>query len=132
MCDEDDGCVDRLQLALQPLEARYIEMVRRLVEEQQVGIAAESAGERGSRELSTGERGQPALEIRRRETQVSRDRVEPFAPGVAAGMLEPTLALRVASQRGCLVIACGHRLLEAAELLLGRAQVGRTREDVVA
>src|SRR6188472_3078483 len=43
--DEDDGRVDRLQLALEPLETRDVEVVRGLVEEQEVGIAAEGARE---------------------------------------------------------------------------------------
>ena len=34
MRDEDDGGVDRLQLALEPFEAGDVEVVRRLVEEQ--------------------------------------------------------------------------------------------------
>ena len=94
--DEDDRSVDRLQLALQPLEARHVQVVGRLVEEQQVRVAAERAGQRGAGQLSAGEGRQRALEIRRREAEVARDRVEPLAPRVAAGMLEAGLGLRVA------------------------------------
>ena len=43
--DEDHRGVDRLELALEPLEARDVEVVGRLVEEQQVGVAAEGARE---------------------------------------------------------------------------------------
>jgi hypothetical protein len=39
-------------------------------------------------------------------------------------VLEARLGLRVPSQRGGLVVACGHRVLEPAELLLGGGQVG--------
>jgi hypothetical protein len=43
--DEDDRGVDRLELPLEPLEARDVEVVRRLVEEQEVRVAAECSGE---------------------------------------------------------------------------------------
>ena len=52
MRDEDDRGVERLQLALEPLEALDVEVVRRLVEEQQIRVAAERARERGARQLS--------------------------------------------------------------------------------
>ena len=39
MRNEDDGSVNRGQLALEPLEAFDVEVVRGLVEEQQVGVA---------------------------------------------------------------------------------------------
>jgi len=41
--DEHDGGVDRRQLALEPLEALDVEVVRRLVEQQQVGVARQRA-----------------------------------------------------------------------------------------
>ena len=41
--DEDDRRVERRQLALEPLEALDVEVVRRLVEQQQVGVAGERA-----------------------------------------------------------------------------------------
>ena len=43
MRDEHAGGVDRGQFPLEPLEAVDVEMVRRLVEEQQVGVAGEGA-----------------------------------------------------------------------------------------
>jgi hypothetical protein len=61
--DEDHGRVERLQLALEPLEACDVEMVGRLVEEQQVGIAAERSRERGPRQLAAGERAQRAVSL---------------------------------------------------------------------
>jgi hypothetical protein len=41
--DEDYCGVDRLQLALEPLEAGDVEVVRRLVEQEEIGVAAERA-----------------------------------------------------------------------------------------
>ncbi len=94
--DEDDGGVDRLQLALEPFEAGDVEVVRRLVEEQEVWVAAERACQRGARQLAAGERCRAAGRGRRREAEAAGDRVEPLAPGVAARVLEPRLRLAVA------------------------------------
>ena len=69
MRHEDDRGVDRLELALEPLEARDVEVVRRLVQEQEVGVAAERARQRGARQLAAGERGERALEVGRRRSR---------------------------------------------------------------
>ena len=63
MGDEDDGGVDRGQLALEPLEALDVEVVRRLVEQQQVGVARERATERGARQLAARERLELPVEV---------------------------------------------------------------------
>ena len=75
MRDEDDGCVERLELALEPLQAGDVEMVRRLVEQQQVGVAAERASERGARQLAARERSQRAVEVLVREAEAAQHRV---------------------------------------------------------
>ena len=61
--DEDDRGVERRQLALEPLEALDVEVVRRLVEQQQVGIGREGARERGARQLAAGERVERPVEV---------------------------------------------------------------------
>jgi hypothetical protein len=71
--------VERLQLALEPLEALDVEVVRRLVEQQQVGVAAERARERGARQLAAGERLErrsrcSSAKPRPRSTAVARSR----------------------------------------------------------
>ena len=60
-----------------------------------------------------------------------RTLVSVVAPAVAARVLEPSLRLAVAAERLGSVVARGHRLLEAAELLLGGDEVGRARERVL-
>ena len=110
--DEDDAGVERRQLGLEPLEARDVEVVRRLVEEEQVGVATERARERRARQLAAGERVEQAVEIGVREAEAARDRADALAPRVAAGVLEPRLRLGVATQRLRAVVAGGHRLLE--------------------
>ena len=71
--DEDDRGVERRELGLEPLEARDVEVVRRLVEQQQVGIAAERARERGARQLAAGERLQAPVELVVVEAEPAQD-----------------------------------------------------------
>ena len=103
--DEDHRRVDRRQLALEPLEALDVEVVRRLVEQQQVGIAGKRAGERGARQLAAGERGELAVEVGVAEAEAAEHRCGAVAPAPAAGMLEPRLRLAVALQRRLVVRA---------------------------
>ena len=63
MRDDDDPGVERLQLLFEPLEALDVEVVCRLVEEEQVRIASERACQRGTRQLAAGERLEPAVEL---------------------------------------------------------------------
>ena len=97
--DEDHGRVERGELALEPLEALDVEVVRRLVEQQQVGVGRERAGERGAGQLSAGERVERAVEVGVREPEPADDRRGAVAPGPAACVLEPRLRLAVAPQR---------------------------------
>ena len=132
MRDEDHGGVERLQLALEPLEAGDVEVVRRLVEEEQVGVAAERARERRARQLAARERAQRPVEVVVGEAEPAEDGGRTVAPAVAAGVLEARLRGRVAVQRRLVVDAAGHRLLEGAQLALDRDEVARAREDVLA
>ena len=45
MRDQDDRCIERDQMLLEPLERLDVEVVGRLVEQQQVGVAGERAPE---------------------------------------------------------------------------------------
>ena len=80
-------------------------MVRRLVEEQQVGAAGERARERGARQLAARERVEAAIEIGVGEAEAAEDGDGVVAPAVAAGVLEPGLRLAVAAQGRRLVVA---------------------------
>jgi hypothetical protein len=103
-----------------------------LVEQQQVGIAAERARERRACELSAGERLQPPVELLVCEAEAAQDGGRVIAPGVTAGMLEPPLRVAVALHRGRAVVACRHRRFQPAQLLFERDQVACAREDVLA
>ena len=120
------------ELLLEPLHRGHVEVVGRLVEEQQIGAAGERSCERGARQLSAGEGLEPAVEVGVSEAEAAQHGSGVVAPAVAARVLEPRLRLAVAPERLRAVIAGGHRLLEAAQLALGLDQVGRAREGVFA
>ncbi len=130
--DEDHGRVERGQLALEPLEALHVEVVRRLVEEEQVGIGRERPRERRACELAAREGIERAVEVGVTEPEAAQDRRGPVAPGPASGVLEPRLRLAVAAERRRGVVAGRHRLLEPRELLLDRDEVAGAREGVLA
>ena len=120
------------QLLLEPLHRSHVEVVGRLVEEQQVGAAGERARERGARQLSAREGLESSVEVGIGEAKAAQHGSGVVAPAVAARVLEPRLRLAVAPQRLRAVIAGGHRLLEAAQLALRLDQVGCARERVLA
>ena len=129
--DEDHRRVERLQLALEPLEARDVEVVRRLVEQQQVGIAAERACERRARQLAAGERAERPVEVLVREAEPAQRRRRVVAPAVAARVLEPRLRLGVAVQRRLVVraaaIACSSLASSSSSAIRSRRRRARTR-----
>ena len=65
--DEDDRGVDRGEFLLQPLHRGHVEVVGRLVEEQQIGAAGKRSCERGACQLSAGEGVEPPVEVAVRE-----------------------------------------------------------------
>ncbi len=132
VCDEDHAGIDRLQHLLEPLERLDVEMVRRLVEQQQVRLRRERTRERRACELAAGERAQRPVEVVVGEAQPAHDGRRAVAPVVPARMLEPSLRLGVAAQHGGVVLARGHPLFERAQLALDRRQVGGAGEHVLA
>src|SRR2546422_4654103 len=100
-------------------------MIRGLVEQQEIGIAAERARKRRPRELAPGKRFQLTVELLVRETEAAHDRSCALTPVVPARMLEPRLRLAVAANRGGVVIAGCHRPLESSQLFFERDQVAR-------
>ena len=132
MRDEHHGRVDVSELALEPLDAVDVEVVRGLVEQQQVGSAGECARERRARELAAREGRERAVEIVVGEAEPAHDGAGVVAPSVAARVLEARLRPAVARERARVVVAGGHRLLEPAQLALGGDEVVRAGEDVLA
>jgi hypothetical protein len=130
--DEHDGGVDALQVALEPFERRDVQVVGGLVEEQQIGVTGQRAGERRAGQLAAGEGREVAVEVLVAEAQPVEGRVDALAPGVAAGVLEPRLRARVRVERGRVRGAVGHRVLELGQPRLEREQVAAALQHVVA
>ena len=129
---QHDGGVERLQMRFQPLERLDVEVVGGLVEQQQVGIAGQRAGQRRARELAAAEGLQAAVHVRVAEAEPVQRAVDALAPGVAARVLEPRLGARVRVERGGVVRALGHRVLELGQARLEVEQVLGAGEHVVA
>ena len=119
MRDEDDACVARGELLLEPFQAVRIEVVGRLVEQQDVRVAGQSARERGPRQLTARERREGPREVGVREPEAAQRARHPLAPAVPSRVVEPRLGVGIALERGACVVAARHRLLELAEILLG-------------
>ena len=97
--DEDHRGVDRREQPLEPLDRLDVEVVRRLVEQQQVGLGGERARQRGPRQLAARERRERPVEVGVGEAEAAHDGGGAVAPVVAARMLEPALRRRVARER---------------------------------
>ena len=57
MADENEGRTLSAEFTFEPFDGRQIQVVGRLVEQQNVGAVAENAGERGTARLAAGEAG---------------------------------------------------------------------------
>ena len=88
MGDQDDGGVELDQVALEPLQRGDVEVVRGLVEQQQVGAGGEGAGQRDAGQLAAGEGRERALEVLGAKTEALQDRDDLVAPAVAAAGFE--------------------------------------------
>ncbi len=132
MGDEDHCGVERAEPLLEPLEAPHVEMVRRLVEQQEVGIAGERAAQGRAGQLSARESVQLAVEVLVAEAETAKTRCRPLAPVPAAGVLEPSLRVGVAPQRGRIVPALGHGRFERTQFVLQRNQIRGARQRVLA
>ena len=130
--DEQHRAVEAVQLLLEPLERAEVEVVRRLVEQQQVRVRRERTRERGPGQLAARERLERTLELLVGEPEPAQDRPEARTPGVAAGGLELTLGRVVLRQRRGRPVARRHARLELGESRLGGADVRQALADVAA
>jgi hypothetical protein len=132
VCDEHHGRVERDQLALEPFEARHIEMVCRLVEQEQIRISSEGTRKRCACQLSARERLQPAIEIGVHKAEAPHDADRAVTPRVTTRVLQPGLRVRIATERCLVVCSLCHLDLEAPKLILERDQLGGSRQHVLA
>ena len=130
MCDEDDAGIERGELLLEPFEAVRVEVVGRLVQQEDVRVAGQRPYERRAGQLPARERRERPLEVAVGEAEPPERARHALAPAVPAGVVEPCLCLGIPLERRLPVVAARHRLLERAQLLLGR-EAGRAGEGVV-
>ena len=89
-------------------------MVRGLVQEEQVRVSGQGAGERCARELAARERREPAIELFVGKAEAVQGTQCADAPVPAARVLEARLRARVALEQRTIVGSLGHLALEAA------------------
>src|SRR5581483_6233469 len=129
--DEDHGRVEADERPLQPLEPLHVEVVRRLVEQEEVGVPRQRTGERRARQLAAREGVQAPVELVVCEPEPAQRGQRALAPRVPSCVLEPSLRRRVAPQGLLAVRPARHRGLEPAQLLLQLDEVACARERVL-
>src|SRR5690606_13618856 len=86
--DDEAGAVPATEELLKPLEHLEVEVVRRLVEKEEVRIGQQRLGEGDSGLLATAEAGDGIIELVLREAEALQDFVGAVLDVVAAGGLE--------------------------------------------
>ena len=112
---EHHSGVEPGEVVLEPLDGVGVEVVGRLVEEQDVRLGRQGAHQRRPCQLAARERAQRPVEVGRREAEPARHGLEPGPPRVAARPLELALGGVVAAQDGVGGML-GHPRLELAQL----------------
>ena len=130
--DEDDGRVEVAEVSLQPLQRRYVEVVGRLVEQQQVRPRGEGAGQRRAGQLAAGEGREPPVGVGLLEAESGEDGEDAVAPAIAAAVVEELLGGRVCAHRLLAGTTGRHLLLKPGQLGLGLEHLGAAGEDVLA
>ena len=87
------------QVVLQPLEGVEVEVVGRLVEQEQVGVRDDQAGQRRAGLLAAGHRGRRLGPLGAVEPEPAQRRIHPLVERVAAQDVELVLEVRVARRR---------------------------------
>ena len=125
MRDDEHGAAHAREEALEQSEPGEVEVVRRLVEEEDVEAREQDAGERGARGLAAGERGERLVERLRLEAHVREGSAGARLEVVAAEGEEAVE--RLAVRRGQVRIAL-ESARELVEARLGLGDAGAARE----
>ena len=124
------------EVLLQPFDGADVEVVGRLVEQEQVRIGDDEAGERGPRLLAAGDRRGRAGPLVAHEPEARERLVDPLVERVAAQDVEAVLEVGVGGAGGVTVVLeasqlLGHPLEVRRAVPHGRAEVGRRHERLV-
>src|SRR5947209_1292063 len=124
--DDDKGPLQVAEIALQPLHGGNIKVVRGLVEEENIGILKQRAGEVGPRALSPAEAGDWRVPVRLGESEAGEDALDPLAI-VITNMLDIMLQTPVLLDLLGAGASRRHLALQGAQPLLGCQGLG---EDI--
>ena len=120
MGDQGDRRVETDEGLLEPLERLDVEVVGRLVQQQQVGPGRERPRQRGARQLAAGEARQAAVEVVVVKAEPAGDLGGAVTPSVAAVVLQVGLGAGVTVKRGGVGRPLGHRRLQPGQPRLDR------------
>ena len=112
MRDDDRRAFPLVEIAFEPLHGGDVEVVGRLVEQQQVGIGEQQAGEKGAGALSTRKMVQASGVIPRRKSEAGQHLLDARVVGVAAPALEVVLQRAVAGEGFVGMAGIGHQRFE--------------------
>ncbi len=104
------------EIPFQPFNGAHVEMVGRLVEQEQVGVRKEQAGQEGTRALSAGEVVKAERVIIRRKTEAGQNLADTRLVGVAAAPLKIMLENAVFFEDR--LSPLGHGMFEAIKFFL--------------
>ena len=131
MGDGDHGALVRLEVALEPRDRLCVEVVRRLVEQQQVGRGEQEAAERDAPSLTTGERRHVAVAVGQAQ-RVHRP-VEVLVEAPSVGAVDAVLHLRLlGEQRVEIGVGLGERGRDRVEAVEQVAELADAVLDVAA
>ena len=136
VADDEQRAVPRGQRALQPLDGLDVQMVGRLVQDEQVGTLQEQTGQEGARLLPAAEMGQRDVPIGAAEAQALQRLADAHFVVIAAGPLEGLLNAAVLGQQ-CVGMAAvrggvvGHAMFQPAQLGFLGLQAAEDREHLV-
>ena len=99
VCDEDDAGIERGELLLEPFEAVRVEVVGRLVQQEDVRVAGQRPYERRAGQLPARERRERPLEVAVGEAEPPERARHALAPAVPARVVEPRLCLGIPLER---------------------------------
>ncbi len=130
MAHDDHGAGELLgEEGLEPLPSLDVEVVRRLVEQQQIRLLEQQPREAEPRLLPARERADLLRELRVGEAEAVQRRVDLVVDRVAAERLDARLDLRLPLEQaiepvGILALRSRHRGEDRVDLLMRRVQVG--------
>ncbi len=122
------------QRLLQPFHGVQVEVIGRLIEQEQVGLFQEKASEQGAGALAAAERRQRLGVLLRAEAQAGQHLLRAQLVGVTAANIERELQLAVAGEQPIVlfpVLCCGQCALQRGQLRLLGAQFVENLEDIV-